>query len=236
MGTHPIFESDFDCLTERKKMPLEETIYTTSQISIPAELPDLLKQYTKAAIRTQPPDILQWSAAYFTSLANGEPLPVKRRLEPVVSGSGLTVGNLDVLVQQHKSLENKNVTSESIKTKWADLGLPAAQLSEILQLGNFGDEFNFDFFTGVACLTLSGSQISEALRLLCQLLTEDLSGYAERVSFERFAEIYKFMADLGGIPNAQVELALSYLKGEAAKQGGMIMPRNMSTSECPSLG
>ena len=112
------------------------------------------------------------SAAYFTSLANGEPLPVKRRLEPVVSGSGLTVGNLDVLVQQHKSLENKTVTTESIKTKWgklavqkskfwtknlADLGLPATQLSEILQLGNFGDEFNFDFFTGVACLTLSGS-------------------------------------------------------------------------------
>ena len=28
-------------------------------------------------------------------------------------------------------------------------------------------------------------QISEALRLLCQLLTEDLSGYAERVSFDR---------------------------------------------------
>ena len=43
-------------------MPLEETIYSTSQISIPAELPDLLKQYTKAAIRTQPPDILQWWA------------------------------------------------------------------------------------------------------------------------------------------------------------------------------
>merc|ERR1712223_2137826 len=84
MGTHPIFESDFDCLTEFKKMPLEETIYSTSQISIPAELPDLLKQYTKAAIRTQPPDILQWSAAYFSSLANGDPLPVKRRLEPVV--------------------------------------------------------------------------------------------------------------------------------------------------------
>jgi len=217
-------------------MPLEETIYTTSQISIPAELPDLLKQYTKAAIRTQPPDILQWSAAYFSSLANGEPLPVKRRLEPVVTGSGLTVGNLDVLVQQHKALENKTVTKSSIQAKWADLGLPAQQLDEILTSGNFGDEFNFDFFTGVACLTLGGSQISEALRLLCQLLTEDLSGYAERVSFDRFAEIYKFMADLGGIPNAQVDLALQYLQAEALKQGGMIMPRNMSTSECPSLG
>ena len=30
-----------------------------------------------------------------------------------------------------------------------------------------------------------------------------------------FAEIYKFLANLGGIPNAQVELALQYLQGEA---------------------
>jgi len=101
-------------------MPLEETIYSTSQISIPAELPDLLKQYTKAAIRTQPPDILQWSAAYFSSLANGEPLPVKRRLEPVV-GNGLTIGNLDVLVQQHKTLADKMVTKVQIQAKWGTI-------------------------------------------------------------------------------------------------------------------
>ena len=31
----------------------------------------------------------------------------------------------------------------------------------------------------------------------------------------RFAEIYKFLADLGGIPPAQVELALQYLEAEA---------------------
>ena len=65
--THYHCNTDFDFSPKiekfkfsEKKMPLEETIYTTSQISIPAELPDLLKQYTKAAIRTQPPDILQW--------------------------------------------------------------------------------------------------------------------------------------------------------------------------------
>ena len=39
----------------------------------------------------------------------------------------------------------------------ADLGLPMQQLDEILQAGNFDDEFNFDFFTGVACLNLGGS-------------------------------------------------------------------------------
>ena len=64
--------------------------------------------------------LISRSAAYFSSLANGEPLPVKRRLEPVV-GTGLTVGNLDVLVQQHKGLTDKNVTKESIQNKWGKI-------------------------------------------------------------------------------------------------------------------
>lgn len=216
-------------------MPLEENIYTASQINIPADLPDLLKQFTKAAIKTQPTDILQWSAAYFTSLANGDPLPVKRRLEAYV-GNGLTVGNLEVLVQQHKELTDKTVAKSSIQSKWADLGLPKDQLKEILTSGNFGESFNFDYFTGVACLHLGGSQITEALKLLCLLLTDDPAGYAERVEFKRFSDIYVFLANLQGTPNAQVELALNYLQAESEKQGGKIMPRNMATSECPSLG
>lgn len=35
---------------------------TDKQVCIPPELPDLLKQFTKAAIRTQPPDLIQWSS------------------------------------------------------------------------------------------------------------------------------------------------------------------------------
>ena len=38
-------------------------IYSAEQIRIPPELPDMLKEFTKAAIRTQPSDLLQWSAA-----------------------------------------------------------------------------------------------------------------------------------------------------------------------------
>lgn len=38
-------------------------LYCSEQIKIPAELPDILKEFTKAAIRTQPVDLLQWSAA-----------------------------------------------------------------------------------------------------------------------------------------------------------------------------
>ncbi len=38
-------------------------MYSAEQIKIPPDLPDILKEYTKAAIRTQPADVLQWSAA-----------------------------------------------------------------------------------------------------------------------------------------------------------------------------
>ena len=37
----------------------EEPMYCSQQINIPPELPNILKQFTKAAIRTQPSDILQ---------------------------------------------------------------------------------------------------------------------------------------------------------------------------------
>lgn len=41
----------------------EGILYCPEQIKIPGELPDILKDFTKAAIRTQPPDLLKWSAA-----------------------------------------------------------------------------------------------------------------------------------------------------------------------------
>jgi hypothetical protein len=42
----------------------DEPYYTSEQIPIPSELPDILLQFSKAAIRTQPTDVLAWSAAY----------------------------------------------------------------------------------------------------------------------------------------------------------------------------
>lgn len=45
-----------------RAMPLPDTMFCAQQIHIPPELPDILKQFTKAAIRTQPADVLQWSA------------------------------------------------------------------------------------------------------------------------------------------------------------------------------
>jgi hypothetical protein len=37
-------------------------LYSAEQIRVPEELPDVIKQWTKAAIRANPPDIAAWSA------------------------------------------------------------------------------------------------------------------------------------------------------------------------------
>ncbi|XP_057352390.1 ropporin-1-like protein isoform X2 [Manis pentadactyla] len=94
-------------------MPLPETMFCAQQIHIPPELPDILKQFTKAAIRTQPGDVLQWSAGYFSALSRGDPLPVKDRVEmPMATqktDTGLTQGLLKVLHKQSLNTAMKHL-------------------------------------------------------------------------------------------------------------------------------
>lgn len=84
-------------------MPLvEQSNYASQQINVPPSLPMILKQFCKAAIRTQPYDLLRWSSAYFRALAEGDEPPSKFRLEysPPTTASGLTLGFLKVLLRQ----------------------------------------------------------------------------------------------------------------------------------------
>jgi hypothetical protein len=43
---------------------MSDPIYTAQQINIPPELPEILKQFTKAAIKTQPSDLTLWAAQF----------------------------------------------------------------------------------------------------------------------------------------------------------------------------
>lgn len=53
-----------------------------------------------AVIRTQPFDLLRWSAAYFRSLALSVQPPVKSRYEPAGHFRQLTTGIVRVLIDQ----------------------------------------------------------------------------------------------------------------------------------------
>jgi len=43
-------------------------IFSAEQISVPEELPTILKNYTKEVIRNNPSDIIAFSARYFETL------------------------------------------------------------------------------------------------------------------------------------------------------------------------
>ncbi|XP_073486790.1 ropporin-1-like protein [Aquarana catesbeiana] len=218
-------------------MPLPEVMFCSQQIDIPPELPDILKQFTKAAIKTQPHDVLQWSAGYFGSLSRGESLPVKERVEMPVANTktttGLTPGLLKVL---HKQLSLKIIVNEDeLEQKWKDLCLPQAQLQSILELDNFGREVEWLKFLALACSTLGGT-ISMALKHACEILTEDPEGGAARIPFETFTFLYKYLAQIDrDIPDTQIEEAILALQTEAKKQDGMIQPRNFLSVLCPPL-
>ncbi|XP_018424740.1 PREDICTED: ropporin-1-like protein [Nanorana parkeri] len=218
-------------------MPLPEVMFCSQQIDIPPELPDILKQFTKAAIRTQPHDVLQWSAAYFGSLSRGESLPVKERVEMMAANTktttGLTPGLLKVL---HKQLSLKIiVNADELEQKWKGLCLPQAQLQNILELDSFGREVEWLKFLVLACSTLGGS-IAIALKQACEILTEDPEGGAARIPFETFTFLYKYLAQVDrDIPETRIEEALLALQTEVKKQGGMIQPRNFLSDLCPPL-
>lgn len=218
-------------------MPPPETMFCAQQINIPPELPDLLKQFTKAAIRTQPHDVLQWSAAYFSALSRGEPLPVKERVEmPVATqktDTGLTPGLLKIL---HKQLSSyQYVQLNELEQKWKDLCLPMEQLRSILALDNFGMEVEWIKFFALGCSTLGGS-IRSALKHACEILTEDPEGGPARIPFETFTYLYLYLAETDGeITTSQTESVLNTLQEEVDRQNGMVQPRNFMSALCPPL-
>ncbi|NWR69243.1 ROP1L protein, partial [Centropus unirufus] len=191
-------------------MPLQETIFCAQQIKIPPELPDILKQFTKAAIRTQPHDVLQWAAAYFSALSKGETLPVKERLETGQQKGGLTPGLLKVL---HKQLSPKGtVTIAELKEKWKHLCLPEEQLEAILQLGNCGDKVKWMDILALGCSVLGGSLLS-SMKHACEISTEDPEGGAARIPFETFSCLYLYLAGVDGdIPEQETEAFLQKIK------------------------
>ncbi|XP_069368949.1 ropporin-1-like protein [Paralichthys olivaceus] len=207
-------------------MPLPDTMYCAEQINIPPELPDILKNFTKAAIRTQPKDVLLWSATYFHALCKGERLPVKDRLEMNVAtqktDTGLTPGLLKTL---HKQLsQNTTCSKEELQKKWKGLCLPSDQLETLLSLGSFSSEIDWMEFFALGCSALGGTLMS-SLKFACEILTEDEEDSAARIPFDTFGKIYTYLAHLDGdMQQDQIDEFLNSLQPQVELQHGMIKP------------
>ncbi|XP_037549837.1 ropporin-1-like protein [Nematolebias whitei] len=208
-------------------MPPPDTFYCAQQIDIPPKLPDILKTFTKAAIRTQPKDLLVWSAAYFNALAKGECLPVKERLEMNVAtktGTELTPGLLKILHQQLSPIQP--CSREELQTKWRGLCLPVEQLESLLSLGSFSTEIDWMEFFALGCGAL-GTTLLSSLKFACEILTNDEEGGPARIPFDTFAKLYTYLAHIDGdMRQDYIDNFLSNLQHQANKQNGMIQVSN----------
>lgn len=215
----------------------DEPYYCSQQINIPPQLPDILKQFTKAAIRTQPKDVLQWSAAYFRAMAKGETPPVKERLEmPVATqktDTGLTPGLLRILNKQLGP--KKTVPLSLIEEKWVDLALPKEQFDDLVRIGSFGGDVEWNKFFALAASAV-GETITDAMKTVCEILTADPEGGPARIPFPLFKDIYTYLAQIDGeISQQQINDVMQYLKYDVDKQDGYVQPRNFLSPECPKL-
>ncbi|CAB3233825.1 unnamed protein product [Arctia plantaginis] len=177
---------------------LVEQMYCSQQIVIPPKFPYVLKRYCKAAIKTQPYDLLRWSFEYFLALAEHRPPPVKLRLEyPIYSSEGgLTRGCLKVLAQQLNTFPTLPLSV--LKRAWQGFCLDPNELKRIFCLCEVykrADTVPFLHFIAVAGGTLTKC-LTHTMILLCESLTKEPDGGSAAIPYKDFLTMYSFLADM----------------------------------------
>ncbi|XP_063923989.1 uncharacterized protein LOC135138069 isoform X2 [Zophobas morio] len=174
---------------------LGEQMYCSQQICIPPTFPYLLRQFAKAAIRTQPNDLLKWATTYFRCLSLNIPPPVKPRLEyPIPKDHhGMTPGWLRALLYQMAG--TTTVTFKVLWDRWIGACLQHPNLIQILVLGGFEDNMAVPWlrFIGLCAAHLT-ENLTQTMILICEILTEEPEGGSAMICVEIFVDLYQFLA------------------------------------------
>lgn len=126
--------------------PNAAPLFSAQQIQIPPQLPQLLKNFSKAAIRSQPADLLQWAADYFQAMAAGQPLPVATRAAAAIPAgasqpppAASPAAALQALVQQLREAPSE-LPQAQLVALCAQVGMAEQAVSDALALGNFKEQ------------------------------------------------------------------------------------------------
>ncbi|KAF5281356.1 hypothetical protein FQR65_LT14754 [Abscondita terminalis] len=170
-------------------------LYCSQQIDIPPTFPYLLRQYCKAAIRTQPTDLLRWSTAYFRCLSLNLRPPVKPRLEYPIPQAycGMTPGWLKALMYQLAN--NLTVAFHVLWDRWIGACLQHESLISLLVLGGFKDPYAIPWlqFVGVCAGHLT-ENLTQTMILFCEIVTEEPEGGSAMITLETFLDVYELLA------------------------------------------
>ncbi|KAI8619381.1 hypothetical protein BC830DRAFT_1104404 [Chytriomyces sp. MP71] len=142
---------------------IKEPLYCAEQIKIPADLPDILKNYTKHIIRTQPTDIMTCSAEYFGRLA-------KQRTQ---LGKKLTNHQLEAFYTRVSKLDRDMLTRKEIEEACNHASITSTQISDVIALGSWnGEKIPWLKFWALLVASASGTFIA-TIELVVTLLSDN---------------------------------------------------------------
>ncbi|KAI8839111.1 hypothetical protein BJ741DRAFT_599984 [Chytriomyces cf. hyalinus JEL632] len=159
---------------------IKEPLYCAEQIKIPPDLPDILKNYTKHIIRTQPTDIMTCSAEYFGRLA-------KQRTQ---LGKKLTNHQLEAFYTKVSKLDRDMLTRKEIEDGCTNASISPAQISDVITLGGWtGEKVPWLKFWALLVASASGTFVA-TVELVVQLLSDN-----GNVPSAPVIEIIQYMAE-----------------------------------------
>ncbi|KAJ3207406.1 Ropporin-1-like protein [Entophlyctis luteolus] len=142
---------------------IKEPIYCAEQIKIPADLPDILKNYTKHIIRTQPADIMTCSAEYFARLA-------KQRTQ---MGKKLTNHQLEAFYLKVSKLDRDMITRKEIEDACNHASVTSVQVNDVITLGGWnGEKIPWLKFWALLVASASGTLVA-TIESVCHLLSDN---------------------------------------------------------------
>ncbi|XP_063392490.1 uncharacterized protein LOC134677984 isoform X2 [Cydia fagiglandana] len=197
---------------------LVEQMYCSQQIVIPPKFPYILKRFCKAAIKTQPYDLLRWSFEYFKALAENRPPPVKLRLEyPIYSTEGgLTRGCLKVIAHQLLNF-GKNLPLYLIRKAWRGFCLDPNELRRIFCLCEV--YMRQDYVPLLHFIAVAGGMLTKNLTytmiLLCEVLTKEPDGGSAAIPADDFLDMYLFLARMDA--SKDIKYLNGYREGETPR-------------------
>lgn len=129
-------------------------------------------------IRTQPCDILCWSAAYFRCIANNVEPPTKSRFEGNSQEGHLSKEYLKTLIKQIG--KGYFVDRDLLQMRWKGLGLPQHELFVLLAASGM---LNWDVVHWLKLVAVMAASISEVFQLL---FSDSASDYIKMILFTEF--------------------------------------------------
>jgi len=212
-----------------------------AKVQIPIALPGILKEYAKAVLRSQPEDVIGWSAKYFgevshKGISSSTTQPEENLYHAIQSrvwdlyqdnqGALIDLAGCKALYAEFSGVNR--IPTDELRTTWLSKGYSSTQLRELLAMGRmFASALDRDCFCAMICGTL-GSTLRQTLRLFLEVASGVDNVRLQMIPFTKFEKICKFLIRLNDAPDEGMTEILDQCRKLSNNQEGMVTSQNLA--------